>query len=325
MKICVYGAGAVGGYLGFLLSSAGCEVTLVDQGPHLEAIGERGLSLGTEGEVRTREISCTADPATLPPQDVVFIAVKTYSIPAILPELPGLFHPETVVVNVNNGIPWWYFHGLGGDMAGTRLESVDPGGAQWAALGPERAIGCVVYPACRIAAPGVIEHISGNRFALGEPSGEKTERLAELSAAMREAGLKVSVKTRIRDEVWIKLWGNMAFNPISVLTGGTLSQICKAPGTRALARDMMLEARAVAECLGVRFSIDEDKRIAGAEAVGEHKTSMLQDYEAGQPLETDALLTAVQELGTLVDKPTHTIDRVLAMLKLKLATEAAAA
>jgi len=318
MKICIYGAGAIGGYVGCLLHEAGYEVTLIDHGAHLEAIQSNGLTLRINDETRTVRIPCTDKPDTLPPQDYVFIAVKTYTIPQILARVPALFHAGTAVVNVNNGIPWWYFHGDENALGRTHLESVDPGGAQWRSLGAERAIGCVVYPACKIAAPGVIQHVSGNRFALGEPNGEKSDRVMQLAQAMREGGLKVSVKTRIRDEVWVKLWGNLAFNPISVLTGATLQQICEQAGTRSLVREMMLEASLVAEHLGIRFNIDVDQRISGAQAVGEHKTSMLQDYEAGQPLELDALLASVLELGELVGQQTTTIRHVLALLQLKL-------
>jgi 2-dehydropantoate 2-reductase len=316
MKFCVYGAGAIGGYLGLMLFEAGYEVTLIDRGAHLDAIRDNGLVLLINGETRTAQIPCTDAPETLPPQDYVFIAVKNYSISGILERVPALFAAETAVVSVNNGLPWWYFYGQG-SRGETYLESIDPGGRQWLELGARRALGCVVYPACQVIAPGVIQHISGNRFALGEPSGEKSERVMQLAQAMRRGGLKASVKTRIRDEVWIKLLGNLAFNPISVLTGATLQQICQQSGTRGLARDMMIEAKDVAECLGIQFSIDVDKRIDGAEAVGEHKTSMLQDYEAGRPLETDALITAVQELGILVGRETRVIDHVLALLKLK--------
>lgn len=320
MKVCIYGAGAVGGYIGLELFEAGYDVCLIDQGAHLQAIKEDGLTLLMNGESRTARIPCTGKPETLGPQDYVIIAVKTYSVPDIVESLPALFHADTAVVSVNNGIPWWYFGGAAENTGRSYLESVDPEGRLWNVVGAERALGCVVYPACEVVSPGVIQHISGNRFALGEPSGEKTERVTRLAEAMRKGGLKVPVKTRIRDEVWMKLWGNLAFNPISVLTGATLRQICAQPDTRALAREMMLEARSVAERLDIRFTLDVEKRIAGAEAVGEHKTSMLQDYEAGRRLETGALLTAVQELGVLVGQQTPALDQVLALLALKVRT-----
>ena len=322
MKVCIYGAGAIGGYLGFMLFEAGYDVSLIDQGPHLHAIQERGLTLRSNDESRTARIPCTDKPETLPPQDYVIIAVKTYSVASIVEAISKLLHAGTAVVSVNNGIPWWYFAGMQAGDQRTSLESVDPGAAMWNIVGAERAIGCVVYPACDMISPGIIQHISGNRFALGEPSGEKTDRVMLLAEAMRNSGLKAPVKSRIRDEVWMKLWGNLAFNPISVLTGATLQKICEQPGTRALAREMMLEARGVAEKLGVQFSLDVEQRIEGAEAVGEHKTSMLQDYEAGRPLETGALLTSVQELGALVGHDTKTIDGVIALLELKTALPA---
>lgn len=318
MKVCIYGAGAIGGYLGLVLFEAGYDVSLIDQGAHLRAIQEHGLTLRINGESRTAHIPCTDKPETLAAQDYIIIAVKTYTVPEIVMAIPGLLHSGTAVVSVNNGIPWWYFSDMEAGVERTSLESADPGGKVWNLVGAERALGCVVYPACEIVSPGIIQHISGNRFALGEPSGEKSERVMWLAQAMRNSGLKAPVKTRIRDEVWMKLWGNLAFNPISVLTGATLQQICEQRDTRALAREMMLEAKAVAESLGTRFALDVEQRIAAAEAVGEHKTSMLQDYEAGRPLEMNALLTAVQELGVLVGQRTRTIDKVVGLLKLKV-------
>lgn len=318
MKVCIYGAGAIGGYLGVLLFEAGYEVNLIDRGPHLRAIQERGLTLRINGESRTARIPCTDSPTSLPPQDYVIVAVKSYSVAGIVAQIPTLLHAETAVVSVNNGIPWWYFGAGQTDPERRYLESVDPGGKVLDLVGTERALGCVVYPACEVVSPGVIQHISGNRFALGEASGEKSERVLRLAQALRNSGLKAPVKSRIRDEVWMKLWGNLAFNPISVLTGATLQQICEQQDTRALAREIMLEARGVAENLGIKFAIDVDQRIAGAGAVGEHKTSMLQDYEAGRPLEINALLSAVQELGVLVGRETKTMDQVLALLRLKV-------
>ena len=318
MKVCIYGAGAIGGYLGLVLFEAGYDVSLIDQGIHLRAIQEHGLTLRINGESKTAHIPCTDKPETLAKQDYVIIAVKTYSVPEIVMTIPGLLHSGTAVVSVNNGIPWWYFSDMQTSVERTFLESVDPGGSVWNLIGAERALGCVVYPACEVLSPGIIQHISGNRFALGEPSGEKSERVMWLAQAMRNSGLKAPVKARIRDEVWMKLWGNLAFNPISVLTGATLQKICEQRDTRALASEMMLEAKAVAESLGTRFALDVEQRIAGAEAVGEHKTSMLLDYEAGRPLEINALLTAVQELGVLVGQRTGTIDKVVGLLKLKV-------
>lgn len=317
MRVCIYGAGAIGGFLGVALARAGCEVSLVARGPHLAAIRENGLTLLQDGNRETVRLNASEDPAELGPQDHVIVALKAHSVPAVASRMSALFHDGTTVVTAVNGVPWWYFHGLGGDLEGTRLESVDPGGVQWDTLGPERAIGCVVYPACEIEEPGVITHQDGDRFTLGEPSGEKSERVQALSEALRAGGLKAPVRPRIRDEIWVKLWGNLSFNPISALTGATLEQICRDPETRAVARSMMVEGQAVGEALGVKFAIDVDKRIAGAEAVGAHKTSMLQDLERGRAMEIDALVTSVQELGRLTGMATPTIDRVLGLVKMR--------
>lgn len=316
MKICIFGAGAIGGYLAVALEQAGHEVSVIARGPHLDAIRERGLELRIGGESRVARVACSDRPEDLGPQDYVIISLKAHSIPAIANQLPELFHEDTAVVTAVNGLPWWYFHGVDGPLAGTRLETVDPGGVLWDTIGPERAIGCVVYPACTVPEPGVIEHVEGDRFTLGEPSGEKTERVQALSKAMRDAGLKAPVKPRLRDEIWIKLWGNVSFNPISALTRATLDRICADDEVRALARAMMVEAQSIGEAAGARFAIDVDRRIAGAAEVGEHKTSMLQDIERGRPMEIDALVGSVQELGRLTKVPTSSIDAVLALVRL---------
>jgi 2-dehydropantoate 2-reductase len=315
MRICIYGAGAIGGYMGACLARAGYEVSLVARGPHMEAIQANGLTLNMAGESFTQTITCTDDPSELGPQDYVIVTLKAHSVPAVVDQLPSLFDGDTAVVMAVNGVPWWYFHGLDGPHRDQRLESVDPGGRQWAMIEPRRAIGCVVYPACEVAEPGVIEHIDGDRFSIGEPSGEKSERLTALAEALRKAGLKAPIRPRIRDEIWVKLWGNLCFNPISALTGATLEQICDDPETRALARSMMVEAQAIGERLGVRFPVDVDRRIAGAAAVGAHKTSMLQDLERGRAMEIDALVGAVAELGRLTELPTPNIDTVLALVQ----------
>ena len=247
----------------------------------------------------------------------MIVTLKAHQVPGAVPAMQSLLGPETVVVMAVNGVPWWYFHGLGGPHEGHRLGSVDPDGAQWDGIGPERVLGCVVYPAAEVAEPGVIELIEGDRFTLGEPSGERSTRAERLAAALLAAGFKAPIRPKIRDEIWIKLWGNVSFNPISALTHATLAAICADAGTRAVARAMMLEAQGIAEALGVRFPIPVDKRIAGAAAVGAHKTSMLQDLERGRPLEIDALVTAVQEMGRLVGVATPTIDTVLALVSLR--------
>lgn len=321
MKFCIYGAGAIGGYLAVCLAEAGYQVAIVARGPHMEAIRANGLSLRIGDETRTVRVDCTDRPDDLGPQDYILLTLKAHSIPAMVENLPPLFDEHTAVVTAVNGMPWWYFHRLGGPYEGTHLHSVDPGGRIWEVVGPERAIGCVVYPACAVSEPGVIEHVEGNRFTLGEPSGQRTDRVVKLSDALRASGLKAPVKSRLRDELWIKLWGNVSFNPISALTRASLHRICGDPDVRAVARAMMLEAQAVAEDIGAHFSIDVDRRLAGAEAVGVHKTSMLQDLERGRPMEIDALVASVQELGRITGRPTPTIDTVLALVRL-CATEA---
>lgn len=316
MRICIYGAGAIGGYLGAKLARSGADVALVARGPHLAAMRERGLTLIEEGQASTHRVRAAEDPAELGPQDYVIITLKAHSVPAVVERMQPLLARDTAVVTAVNGLPWWYFHGIEGPLAGTRLESVDPGGLQWERIGPERAIGCVVYPAAEIAEPGVVRHIEGNRFSLGEPDGSRSERVTRLAAALTAAGLRAPVRPRIRDEIWVKLWGNLSFNPISALTRATLDVLCTDPGTRAVARAMMLEAQAIAESLGVRFPIDVDRRIDGGAAVGAHRTSMLQDLEAGRPMEIEALVGSVQELGRLTGHPTPTIDVVLALVRL---------
>lgn len=315
MKICIYGAGAIGSYLGGGLARSGVEVTLIARGAHLEAMKTNGLTLLIDGERRAVRLRCTDDPAEVGPQDHVIITLKAPSLAGVVDRLQPLLGPETSVVEAMNGIPWWYFYRLQGPWEDRRLESVDPGGRLWDLIGPERAIGCVVYPACEIVEPGVVRHVSGNRFILGEPDGSKSQRCRKLSQAMAGAGFSAPVRPRIRDAIWVKLWGNLCFNPISALTHATLDVIATDPGTRGLARNMMLEAQAIAERLGVRLGIGVDKRIEGAASVGAHKTSMLQDLERGRPMEIDALVTVVQEMGRLAEVPTPFIDAVLALVR----------
>ncbi len=314
-KICIYGAGAIGGYLAAKLAATDAQVSLVARGPHLQAMRDTGLTLIEGGERQNFAVTAAEDPAELGPQDTVIVTLKAHSVPAIVQPLQHLLGPQTAVVFAVNGMPWWYFHGLDGPFEGHHLESVDPGGTIWDGIGPERAIGCVVYPAAEIAEPGVILHRSGDRFSLGEPDGARSDRVSALSARLIDAGLKAPVRPKIRDEIWIKLWGNASFNPVSALTGGTLVEIANDPATRAVIHRIMAEVQEVGEALGARFSVGIDKRIAGAAAVGEHKTSMLQDLELGRPMEIDALVGAVQELGVLVGKPTPTLDAVLGLVK----------
>ncbi|MEM8869960.1 MAG: 2-dehydropantoate 2-reductase [Pseudomonadota bacterium] len=318
MKICIFGAGAIGGYMGVKLAQAGADVSLVARGPHLAAMRESGLTLIEDEGGRTNvPVTASDTPEDLGPQDYVIVTLKAHSVPPVVPKMQPLIGDQTTVVSGVNGVPWWYFHKIGGPLDGTRLHSVDPGNAQWDGFGPDRVLGCVVYPAAEVSTPGTIRHIEGNRFSLGEPDGSKSDRAVALSKALGAAGLKAPVRPRLRDEIWVKLWGNLSFNPISVLTHATLDVLCTDPGTRAVARNMMLEAQSIAERLGVKFPIDVDRRIDGGAAVGAHRTSMLQDLDSARPMEIDALLGSVQELGRITDTPTPTIDTVLALVQLR--------
>ncbi|MEM9780508.1 MAG: 2-dehydropantoate 2-reductase [Pseudomonadota bacterium] len=318
MKICIFGAGAIGGYMGVKLAEAGADVSLVARGPHLAAMRENGLTLiEEEGGTSNVKVTASDNPEDLGPQDYIIVTLKAHSVPPVVPKMQPLIGDQTTVVSGVNGVPWWYFHKIGGPLEGTRLESVDPGNAQWDGFGPDRVLGCVVYPAAEVREPGVITHIEGNRFSLGEPDGAKSDRALALSKALAAAGLKAPVRPRLRDEIWVKLWGNLSFNPISALTHATLDVLCTDTGTRAVARNMMLEAQTIAESLGVKFPIDVDRRIDGGAAVGAHRTSMLQDLDTGRPMEIDALLGSVQELGRVTETPTPTIDTVLALVQLR--------
>jgi 2-dehydropantoate 2-reductase len=317
VKLCIYGAGAIGGYLGVELALAGFEVSLVARGPHLEAMRKNGLTLLIGDEKKVARVLATDDPAEAGPQDSVILTVKAHSVPPIVEQMTPLLGPATSVVTAQNGIPWWYFYKLDGPWENHRLESADPGGRIWEVLGPERAIGCVVYPSCEIVEPGVVRHIDGRRFMLGEPDGSKSERVEALGKALSAAGFKAPVRPRIRDDIWLKLWGNVSFNPVSVLTHATLEQMTDDAAVRGVIRQMMVEAQTVAEKLGVKFPVDVDTRIGWAADVGSHKTSMLQDLERGRPMEIDALVASVSELGRLVGVPTPTIDVVLSLVRLR--------
>ncbi len=320
MRICIYGAGAIGGHIAAKLGQAGADVSLVARGPHLEAMQSKGLTLIEGDERHNVKVTASAHPADLGPQDYVIVTLKAHQVPGVVELMQPLLGPDTCVVMAVNGVPWWYFYQLPGDYEGRRLAAVDPGDVQWTGIGPERVLGCVVYPAAEVIEPGVVQLVEGDRYSLGEPSGERSERAQRLAKALQDSGLKAPVRPKIRDEMWVKLWGNLSFNPISALTGATLDVLCTDPGTRQVAKQMMLEAQAIAEKLGVRFPIDVEKRLDGGAAVGAHKTSMLQDLERGRPLEIDALVTAVQELGRVVELPTPTIDTVLALIRLRAAT-----
>ena len=325
MKICIFGAGAIGGYLGAKLCSAkpedGPELILVTRGPHLAAIRNKGLTLLHGDSANLYHPKALEDPAEAGPQDYVLVTLKAHSVAPAVAAMGPLLGPKTTVVWAVNGVPWWYFHGLKGKFEGRRLTSVDPDGVQWAKIGPERTIGCVVYAACDVPEPGCVRHISGHRIVLGELGGEETGRVSALSRVLSGAGLEAIVAPRIRDEIWQKLWGNCCFNPISALTGATLEQIASDPGTRALCRKVMVEAQMIGQALGVRFAMDVDRRIEEAGAVGAHKTSMLQDLERGRPMEIDALVTAVQEMGELTGTPTPALDAVLALIQARAETE----
>ena len=312
MKIAIVGAGAIGGYLGARLAASGEEVTFVARNRNLEAIRVDGFRLIEEDgrELHAPTAKAVQQMAEAGPQDAVLLTVKAHQVVDLLPDLRQLFGPQTMVVTLINGVPWWYFHKLAGPYEGKRLESVDPGGRIADAIEPERVIGSVVYPAAELVQPGVVRVIEGNRFTLGEPDGSRSERIEALSQAMMKAGFKAPVAKDIRGEIWVKLWGNLSFNPISALTHATLEDICRFPPTRTLAAAMMGEAQRVGEALGVQFKISLDKRIAGAEAVGAHKTSMLQDVENGRALELEALVGAVIELGRITGVATPTIEAI---------------
>lgn len=319
MKVAIIGAGAIGGYVGVKLALAGEDVTFIVRGANLTAIRQRGMKLimADGSEHVARNVRATNDYAEAGPQDVVILAMKAHQVEAVARDAPKLFGPDTAVVTMQNGIPYWYFHKHGGPgREGTRVNSVDPTGIVGECIPAERVIGCVVYPASELIAPGVVKHIEGERFPVGELDGSASERVNRISAVFTNAGFKAPVLDNIRAEIWLKLWGNLTFNPISSLTHSTLVDICQYPLTRELAADMMREAQAVANKLGIEFRIPLDKRIAGAEKVGKHKTSMLQDIEAGRAPEIDALVGTVVELGRLTDTPTPHIDTVYALVKL---------
>jgi 2-dehydropantoate 2-reductase len=313
--ICIFGAGAIGGLLAARLEASGTPVTVVARGAHLDAMRSRGLRLVSEGREEVTRPRVASDPAEVGPQDYLVLTLKAHSLGPALDQLRSLVGPQTTIVAAVNGLPWWYTYRLGGPFESRIVRSVDPDGALWRGLPPAQTLGCIVYPAADVPEPGTILHTYGDRFTLGEPDGSRSERAAQLSELLIRAGLKAPVRPRIRDELWVKLWGNMAFNPLSVLTTATLDTLISDPDTRDTARTLMLEGQAVAERLGVRFAIDVDKRIAGAAEVGEHKTSMLQDLEKGRPLEIEALLGAVVELAGWVEVPMPIGQAVLGLVR----------
>lgn len=318
MRIAIIGAGAIGGYVGVKLALAGEDLSFIVRGDNLRAIRERGMRLVLQdgSEQVARNVLATDDYGEAGPQDLVILATKAHQLGPVVNELPKLLGPETVIVTMQNGIPFWYFHRNGGPLEGSTVRSVDSDGLLARSIPPERVIGCVVYPASELVAPGVVRHVEGDRFPLGELDGTRSDRVQRISTCFERAGFKAPVLDDIRAEIWLKLWGNLSFNPISGLTHGTLLDICQHPLSRGLAADMMREAQEVAGKLGIAFRVSLDKRIAGAEKVGRHKTSMLQDIEAGRAPEIDALVGSVAELARMTDTPTPHIDAVYALVKL---------
>jgi 2-dehydropantoate 2-reductase len=318
MRVTVFGVGAIGGLLAARLASAGAAISLVARGPQLEALRSRGLTLVTD-ESRTRyDLPATGDPASLGPQDCVILATKAHAIPPAVPAIRQLLGPETVVVPAINGIPWWYNHAVDG-KPGRPLESVDPGGAAWHGIGPSRVVGCVVHAAASVPEPGVVRHAIGDRFILGEPDGTASPRLAALADLFRAARLDTVTTPRIREEVWLKVWGNLSFNPLSVLTGATMAAMHDDPGMHRVLVAMMEEAARVAEAHGIRLPMSLDDRLAMARKLGHFKTSTLQDFEAGRKLELDAILGVVIELARLRSVPTPLLEAIDAIVRQRAA------
>ena len=311
MKICIVGAGATGGYLGVKLINAGFDVSLVARGAHLTAMKKKGLTLIENDKEITCSPKCSDSMKELGKMDFIFITLKAYSINGLVEEISTMFDENTSVISAYNGIPWWYFFGAEGQFKNYRIKCIDPENIQWNVITPERIIGCVVYPATEIIEPGVIKHIEGNRFSLGEPNGAQTERISSISKAMARANLKAPVRKNIRQEIWMKLIGNLAFNPLSVITEETLDVLLLNEENKKTAYEAMKEATSIMDKLNVPMSISIDQRIEGAAKVGSHKTSMLQDYERGKELELDALVVAVKEIADLLGIKTPTIDRIL--------------
>ena len=316
MRYAIVGAGAIGAFAGAMLARAGEDVTLIARGPHLRAIQEHGVRVrGSLGSFDAR-VSATHDPAKASPVDVVLLTLKAHSLTAMAPRLGPLIGPETSVVSAQNGIPWWYFYRHGGEWEGTQLESIDPGGVINRSIDPARVIGCVIYPSAIISEPGIVEHIEGTRFAIGEPDGSKSERCRRIADSFIKAGLRCPIRSDIRHDMWVKLMGNVAYNPISALTRATLIEIVQCPETRRLAAAVMSEAESVAKKLGIEMGVSIEQRLEGAEKVGPHKTSMLQDVEAGRPMELEAIVGAVVELGNKMGLSLPCTNAVYACVKL---------
>jgi 2-dehydropantoate 2-reductase len=316
VRIVIVGAGAIGGYIGARLARQGADVVLHARGPHLEAMRTRGLRVKSAEEDFEVRPQVSGDLASIGAADVVFLGVKAHHLPGIAPQIRPLLGPETVVVSTQNGIPWWYFQRHGGELEGLRLERVDPGGVIAASIDAGRVIGSLAYFSTEIVEPGVIQHIEGNRISFGEPDGSRSDRCRRIAEALIAAGFRCPISTRFRHEIWVKLLGNVAFNPISALTGATLVEMVRHPEVSRVVRDVMTETEAVASRLGVELPISIDQRMAGAEKVGEHKTSMLQDLEAGRPMELEAVAGAVVELGERLGVPMPVTTVVYACTKL---------
>jgi 2-dehydropantoate 2-reductase len=317
MKICVVGAGAIGGFMAVRLAHAGHEVSVIARGPHLAAIRARGLRLvEAEQELIASDLTATDRIRDLGTHDLVLLSLKAHQVAAVVDDLPALLGRDTALVTLQNGIPWWYFQKLDGEYAGRVVETVDPGGVLLNAIDPDGIVGCIAYPAAVVAEPGVIRHVEGIRFPVGELDGSMSDRVKAVSEVFNGAGFKSRILDDIRSEIWLKLWGNLTFNPISALTHATLVDICRFPLTRTLAAAMMTEAQAVGERLGAGFRVPMERRIAGAESVGRHKTSMLQDVEVGKPLEIDGMLGVVVELAEMTGVEVPTLRALYACVSL---------
>ncbi len=318
-KICVFGAGAIGGYMAAALSKAGADVSIIARGPHLEANKANGLTLRIEGVEENYKLKASDNPEDLGQQDFVIIGLKAHSVPPIVEQFKPLLGENTAIVPAVNGLPWWYFHGAntGTDLDNSWVETVDPDGAQWKFFGAERAIGCVVYPACEIPEPGIIQHNAGNRFTLGEPDGSKSERINTLSSFFKKGGLRAPVKSNIRDEIWIKLWGNCSFNPVSALTGASLDLIGNDTACRSVIRDIMTECQQIGEAIGAKFRVDIEKRIQGGADIIGHKPSTRHDVEMGRPMELDALVVSILDLARRLNIQPPTLDTVAALVRMQ--------
>ena len=318
MKICIVGAGAIGGYLGVKLIKAGFDVSLVARGAHLEAMSKNGLTLIEDEKEISCFPKCTDSMEKLSKMDFIFITLKAYSIPGMVKEIVKMFKKNTSVITAYNGMPWWYFFNYGGRLNNYQIQCLDKDSVQWNLITPERIIGCVVYPATEIIEPGIIKHMEGNRFSLGEPDGTKSDRVLTMSKTLVSAGLKAPIRNNIRQDIWTKLIGNLAFNPLSVITGETLDVLASKAENKKIAYSAMKEASLIMDKLEIPLNISIEQRIEGAGKVGKHKTSMLQDFEQGKQLEIDALIVAVKEIGTLLDIKIPTIDKILIDLQKKI-------